>query len=107
MSNTSLPKESPRRPMATWHAEPAAVPPAGVSMPLSAAELALVRDFRALRPHERRLIGDIVAAMVPEIHGYQCSCGWRGHRGEVVMTLPLEDRPSFATCPRCGLAVQP
>jgi len=50
--------------MATWHAEPAAVPPAGVSMPLSAAELALVRDFRALPPSDRRLIASIVAALV-------------------------------------------
>ena len=64
MSNTSLPKESPRRPMATWHAEPAAVPPAGFTAPLTAQELDLLRDFRTLAPSDRRLIASIVAALV-------------------------------------------
>ena len=63
MSNTH--SKPARRPMATWHAEPSPVP-AGASMPLSGDELDLLRDFRALEPSDRRLIGDIVAAMARE-----------------------------------------
>ena len=54
----------PAHPMATWIPEPAAVPPAGVPMPLSGDELDLLRDFRALAPIDRRLIASIVAALV-------------------------------------------
>ena len=57
------PHKPANRPMATWHPEPSPVPPAGVSMPLSPAELDLLRDFRALSPIDRRLIGDIVSAL--------------------------------------------
>ena len=97
-----IPPAQPRRSMATWHAEPATVPPAGFTAPLTATELAMLRNFRALPEPARQLIGDIVAALVPESHGYQCSCGWRGQRHEVVMSLPLEASPSVATCPWCG-----
>ena len=54
----------PAHPMATWIPQPAAVPPAGASMPLTVQELDLLRDFRALAPSDRRLIASIVAALV-------------------------------------------
>lgn len=64
MSNTH--SKPARRPMATWHAQPAAVPPAAEPRPLSGDELDLLGHFRALRPSDRRLIASIVAAMARE-----------------------------------------
>lgn len=32
----------------------------------------------------------------------KCPCGWYGSRSEIVMSLPIEDRPSMPTCPWCG-----
>ena len=63
-SQHTTPSSPARRPMATWTPETVPSPPAGLSMPLTAAELALLRDFRALRQHDQALIGDIVRALV-------------------------------------------
>lgn len=61
MSNTRLPQ--PRRSMATWIPESPAVPPSGVSCPITSDELALLDHFRRLPRHERQLVSDIVAAL--------------------------------------------
>lgn len=60
------PHKPASRPMATWHPEPSPVPPAGFTAPLTAQELDLLRDFRALAPSDRRLIASIVAALARE-----------------------------------------
>lgn len=51
------------RPIASWIHEPPAVPPSGVSCPLTSDELTLLDHYRRLPSHEKRLIQDIVGAL--------------------------------------------